>query len=95
MGGIMDERDAIEFILAGATAVALGTVIFVNPRAPADVVEGMERYLVEHGVRSIAQLRGQVKVDTPHPAPTPPTSAKPGKPELRPVRLEFTGPRKL
>jgi dihydroorotate dehydrogenase (NAD+) catalytic subunit len=91
MGGIMDERDAIEFILAGATAVALGTAVFVNPRAPADVVEGMERYLVEHGVRSIAQLRGQVRVDAPPPTPKPPGV---GKPELRPARLEFTGPRK-
>jgi dihydroorotate dehydrogenase (NAD+) catalytic subunit len=92
MGGIMDERDAIEFVLAGATAVALGTAIFVNPRAPAEVVEGMERYLIEHGIRSISQLRGQVKVEAPPPPPEPPKTAKA---EMRPSRLEFTGPRKL
>ncbi|HEY8201570.1 MAG TPA: dihydroorotate dehydrogenase [Actinomycetota bacterium] len=98
MGGIMDEIDALEFVLAGATAVALGTVVFVNPRAPAEIVEGLERYLLEHGIRSIAQLRGQVKVDAPPPAPTAPKSpagAKSEKSELRPARLEFTGPRKL
>lgn len=89
MGGIMDERDAIELILAGATAVALGTAIFVNPRAPAEVVDGLERYLVEHGIRSISQLRGQVKVEAPPPAPSRP------KPEVgRPARLEVIGPRK-
>ena len=94
MGGIMDERDVIEFILAGATAVALGTAVFVNPQAPAEIVEGLERYLVEHGIRSVAQLRGQVRVDAPSPAgaPKPPAGAKS---ELRPARLEFTGPRKL
>ncbi|MGH2688908.1 MAG: dihydroorotate dehydrogenase [Actinomycetota bacterium] len=97
MGGIMDERDAIEFILAGATAVALGTAVFVNPRAPAEVVDGMERFLAERGIRSIASLRGGVKVPAPAPPPEPPV--KPDlvrKPEPgRTSRLEFTGPRKL
>jgi dihydroorotate dehydrogenase (NAD+) catalytic subunit len=90
MGGIMDERDAIEFILAGATAVALGTVIFVNPRAPAEVVEGLDRYLTEHGIRALSQLRGQVKVEAPPPVPAPP-KVETG----RPARLELLGPRKL
>jgi dihydroorotate dehydrogenase (NAD+) catalytic subunit len=99
MGGIMDERDAIEFILAGATAVALGTAVFVNPRAPAEVVDGMERFLAERGIRSIASLRGGVKVPKPPPPPEPRVKAelgRPVKPEPgRPPRLEFTGPRKL
>ena len=90
MGGIMDERDAVEFILAGATAVALGTAVFVNPRAPAEVVDGLERYLVEHGIRGISQLRGQVKVEPP-PAVPPPPKTEP----RRPARLELLGPRKL
>jgi dihydroorotate dehydrogenase (NAD+) catalytic subunit len=92
MGGIMDERDAVEFILAGATAVALGTVIFVNPRAPAEVVDGLERYCVEHGIRSLAALRGQVKVAVP-PGP-PAAKTEPGSAGVRTGRLEFTGPRK-
>jgi dihydroorotate dehydrogenase (NAD+) catalytic subunit len=90
MGGIMDERDAIELILAGATAVALGTAIFVNPRAPAEVVDGLERYLIEHGIRSISQLRGQVKAEAPPHVPAPPKAEV-----ARPARLELLGPRKL
>ncbi|AGL02427.1 dihydroorotate dehydrogenase [Desulfoscipio gibsoniae] len=58
MGGIMTARDALEFILAGATAVAVGTGNFVNPRATLDVVEGIEQYMIDHGFVDISELVG-------------------------------------
>ncbi|MCD5414142.1 MAG: dihydroorotate dehydrogenase [Clostridiales bacterium] len=58
MGGIMNGEDAIEFILAGATAVAIGTANFANPRATIDVIEGIENYLAENSVDSISEIRG-------------------------------------
>ncbi|MCG9967609.1 dihydroorotate dehydrogenase [Pelotomaculum terephthalicicum JT] len=58
MGGITTAEDAIEFILAGATAVAVGTANFVNPRATMDVLEGIENYLCENGIENIDELTG-------------------------------------
>lgn len=58
MGGIFTAEDAVEFILAGATAVAVGTANFVNPRAAIVVLEGIERYMKENGVRDINELVG-------------------------------------
>ncbi|KAF1085571.1 Dihydroorotate dehydrogenase B (NAD(+)), catalytic subunit [Sporotomaculum syntrophicum] len=64
MGGIMTARDALEFILAGATAVAVGTGNFVNPRATLDVVDGIEQYMKEHGFNEISELVGLAQRDT-------------------------------
>ncbi len=61
MGGIMTAEDAVEFILAGATAVSIGTANFVNPNAAADVVDGIEKYLVENGISDIHELVGKVQ----------------------------------
>lgn len=61
MGGISNATDAVEFILAGATAVALGTVNFVNPMAAIEVIAGIERYLIEHGHRSVTEIIGTVQ----------------------------------
>lgn len=58
MGGIFAAEDAIEFILAGASAVAIGTANFVNPRAAVDVLEGIKRYMIENGVQDINELVG-------------------------------------
>ena len=58
MGGIMDARDALEFILAGATAVAVGTANFVNPRATIEVIEGIETYMRQNGYDDVNQLVG-------------------------------------
>lgn len=58
MGGIMTAEDAIEFFLAGATAVAVGTANFVNPRATMDVLEGIKKYLNENGIDDIGELTG-------------------------------------
>ena len=60
-GGISNGTDAIEFLLAGATAVQVGTATFRNPRAPLDTLEGVERYCAEHGVAAIADLIGAAK----------------------------------
>lgn len=58
MGGIMNGDDAIEFILAGATAVAAGTANFVNPRATTDILAGIEKYMEKYGVNDINDLVG-------------------------------------
>jgi len=70
MGGIMTARDAIEFILAGATAVQVGTANFVNPRAAVDVVEGLALWLTERNVASVRELVGAL-----HAAPAVPRHA--------------------
>ena len=58
MGGIMNGRDSIEFILAGATAVAVGTAHFINPVTSVQVIEGMEDFMREKGVSHIKNLIG-------------------------------------
>ncbi len=62
MGGIVTGEDALEFILAGASAVAVGTANFVNPRATLDVIEGIERVMIEQGVGALSDLIGKVSV---------------------------------
>ena len=61
-GGIMAGLDAIEYIMAGATAVQVGTATFVNPRATLDVLEGMERFMEEEGVDDLRQLIGAARL---------------------------------
>lgn len=61
MGGISDWRDAVEFFLAGATAIAVGTALFVDPRAPIHICEGLSQYLAQRGLSSIRELVGQLK----------------------------------
>ena len=58
IGGIMDHRDALQFLLAGACAVQVGTATFTNPRAALEVLEGLERYLDEAGVERLSDLIG-------------------------------------
>lgn len=61
-GGIMTGLDAIEYIMAGATAVQVGTATFVNPRATLDVLEAIERFMEEEGVADLHQLIGAARV---------------------------------
>lgn len=61
MGGITDWRDAVEFFLAGATAVAIGTALFVDPRAPLSIIDGVRGYLDRKKLASIRDLIGQLK----------------------------------
>ncbi len=58
MGGIYEAKDAIEFFLAGATAVAVGTAIFTNPAIVAEVYDGITDYCERHGFSSVEELRG-------------------------------------
>jgi len=58
MGGITTAEDALEFILAGATAIAVGTANFVNPRATMDVLDGIEQYMQDEGVKDVGELVG-------------------------------------
>ncbi len=58
MGGIMNSDDAVEFILAGATGVAVGTASFVNPMATIEIIEGLEQYLDNNDIESISRLTG-------------------------------------
>ena len=61
MGGIMTAEDALEFILAGASAVAVGTANFHNPYATKEVAEGIEAYMRKHGIEDINELIGAVR----------------------------------
>jgi dihydroorotate dehydrogenase (NAD+) catalytic subunit len=58
IGGIMNAEDAIEFMLAGAMAVEVGTANFVNPRATVEIINGIETYLKKKGVFDIKELIG-------------------------------------
>jgi len=60
MGGIMTGLDAVEFLLAGADAVAVGTATFVNPRAAIEVAEGIERYMEQMNIADVRELVGRV-----------------------------------
>ena len=60
MGGIMTAQDALEFILAGATMVAVGTANFINPRAPVEVLEGIKDYMRMNKINSIKEIVGSV-----------------------------------
>ena len=62
MGGISTAEDAIEFLLAGATAVAVGTANFVNPHAVEDVIDGIRAYCIEQGVQDVNELIGGLRV---------------------------------
>ena len=61
MGGIASGTDAVEFMLAGATAVAVGTSNFVNPTATVDVIDGIAAYCEEQGVKHVTDLIGALE----------------------------------
>jgi dihydroorotate dehydrogenase (NAD+) catalytic subunit len=60
MGGILNAEDAVEFMLAGATAVQVGTASYADPRAAENIAEGLKRWCVKHDVRSVQTLTGGV-----------------------------------
>jgi dihydroorotate dehydrogenase (NAD+) catalytic subunit len=62
MGGILTAEDALEFIIAGATAVAVGTANFIDPAAALKVIEGLERYCVTNGIPDIRQVIGSLQI---------------------------------
>ncbi len=62
MGGIMTAEDAVEFLIAGASAVAVGTAIFADPAAPLKVIEGLERWMDDHSIASVSELTGSIRL---------------------------------
>jgi len=62
IGGISQARDALEFLIAGATAVAVGTAHFSDPEACLTVANGIETYLVRHGLGSVSEIVGTLEV---------------------------------
>jgi len=63
LGGVHTWRDAAEFMLAGASAVGMGTALFADPRAPLKVVRGLEKWASRRGVTTVAGLVGAVRLD--------------------------------
>ncbi len=61
MGGVVMAEDAIELLLAGATAVAVGTANFTNPQATTEIIQGIQDYMEEQGIEDIQQLIGAVR----------------------------------
>jgi dihydroorotate dehydrogenase (NAD+) catalytic subunit len=65
MGGIMNAEDALEFMLAGATAVAVGTANFINPSSTSDILEGIKIYMKENKINDISEIIGGLLIDNP------------------------------
>lgn len=61
MGGIANAEDALEFMLAGATGVAVGAMNFVNPYTTMEVVKGIEEYMQQYGIEELGEIIGAVK----------------------------------
>jgi dihydroorotate dehydrogenase (NAD+) catalytic subunit len=61
IGGIMKAEDAVEFFIAGAKAVQIGTANFVNPRSALEIIAGIERYLESHGIQDVGHLVGTLE----------------------------------
>ena len=62
MGGIMNWQDALEFMVAGASAVCLGTANFVNPKASIEILEGIKRYMADKKINNIKSLIGSINI---------------------------------
>jgi dihydroorotate dehydrogenase (NAD+) catalytic subunit len=62
MGGIMNTADAIEFILAGSTAIQVGTANFIDPAISEKILDGIEEYLDRHGIGSVTELIGALQI---------------------------------
>ncbi|QQK07697.1 dihydroorotate dehydrogenase [Miniphocaeibacter halophilus] len=58
MGGIMDWQDAIEFIMAGSTAVQVGTANFIQPNIMEDIIDGIERFMIKENIKDLSEITG-------------------------------------
>jgi dihydroorotate dehydrogenase (NAD+) catalytic subunit len=63
IGGIMNARDAIEFLLAGASAVQVGTANFIDPAVSVKIVEGIEAYLRKNKIGKVTELTGGLRTE--------------------------------
>jgi dihydroorotate dehydrogenase (NAD+) catalytic subunit len=71
LGGIMTAEDAVEFLLAGATAVQVGTANFIDPGVAGKIADGIAAYCERQGVKTVRELTGAMLVDNPAPACPP------------------------
>ena len=62
IGGIIKVEDALEFIIAGARAIEIGTANFVNPRVTVEIIKGIEKYLIENSIEDVEKLVGSMKI---------------------------------
>ncbi|MEW6260357.1 MAG: dihydroorotate dehydrogenase [Thermodesulfobacteriota bacterium] len=67
IGGILNASDAIEFFIAGASAIEVGTANFVNPKATIEILEGIEAYCRRQGIRKLSELVGSLVLPLDHP----------------------------
>ena len=63
LGGISNYKDALEYIIAGATALGIGTANYFNPKATDEILEGINHYLLKNEIKNIYELKGTLKVD--------------------------------
>ena len=66
MGGIQRWQDAVEFLLAGATGLAVGTALFLDPNIPVQIIDGLKAYLARKKLTDINQLIGTLQPPSPH-----------------------------
>jgi dihydroorotate dehydrogenase (NAD+) catalytic subunit len=62
IGGIMNAEDAIEFILAGASAIQIGTANLIHPKTGIEVINGIKKYLIQYKIESVQKLTGLFKI---------------------------------
>lgn len=62
IGGIMNWKDAVEFVIAGSSAFQIGTVNFINPNAGLEIVDGLKKYLIEHSITKLSELTASYKL---------------------------------
>jgi len=61
MGGIMDTQSALEFFIAGATAISVGTANFIDPQASLGIISGLQQYMLDNNMQNLSQLTGRLK----------------------------------
>jgi dihydroorotate dehydrogenase (NAD+) catalytic subunit len=61
MGGIMTATDAIEFMIAGASAIQVGTALFIDPTIPVQIIDGISNYMERHKIQSVNELIGSLQ----------------------------------
>jgi len=61
MGGIMDIESALEFLIAGATAISVGTANFINPGASLEIISGLKKYMMDNGILNLSNITGKLK----------------------------------
>ena len=62
IGGIMSTEDALEFIIAGASAIQVGTANFVNPHTTTDIIDGLEKFMAARNIANISDLIGTLEI---------------------------------